>query len=209
MQHVRAVSHPVAQPVSYSNQSGSLPAAAEPHLSESQPYYGFKDDSAYEEPQSNNSLMSLTEGQTAVDQILGEDGVMAQQYDWHTYRRTQLQMAQQIVRAIAQKAEFMAEEGTGTGKTFAYLIPSLLMSSRVIVSTQTNALQDQLLGDVKTVETVLGRQLKVAVLKGRDKYLCIRRVKEAVRHPDLYSKAQTIKIRQISTDIDSRHLQSG
>ncbi len=88
-------------------------------------------------------------------------------------RSGQLEMAQAIAHAIEEQTTLIAEAGTGTGKTFAYLVPALLWGGKVIVSTGTKTLQDQLFRkDIPTVRAALGAPVTVALLKGRSNYVC-------------------------------------
>src|SRR5512142_3418639 len=83
-------------------------------------------------------------------------------------RPEQLALAEAVERALESGEHLLAEAGTGTGKSLAYLIPALDSGQRVVVSTATKALQEQLLTkDVPVAAAALGRELKVAVLKGR------------------------------------------
>jgi ATP-dependent DNA helicase DinG len=89
-------------------------------------------------------------------------------------------MAQQVAESLAGRATLIVEAGTGTGKTFAYLVPALLSGARILISTGTRALQDQLFTkDLPLVARALGRPAQVAVLKGRANYLCHRRLSQA------------------------------
>src|SRR5262245_66456761 len=82
-------------------------------------------------------------------------------------------MAGRVAGAIADSAVLVCEAGTGTGKTFAYLVPAILSGGKVIVSTGTKTLQDQLYRrDLPTVRDALGVPLTTALLKGRANYLC-------------------------------------
>src|SRR3546814_19530859 len=91
-------------------------------------------------------------------------------------------MARAVQQASAGRDTLVAEAGTGTGKTYAYLVPALLSGERVIISTGTKALQDQLyFRDLPKVRAVLGARLKTALLKGRAHYMCLYRNDPAVR----------------------------
>ena len=88
-------------------------------------------------------------------------------------RSQQVEMAEKIAAAIADNRMLVAEAGTGTGKTYAYLVPALLSGGKVIVSTGTKTLQDQLFNkDIPTVRAALKAPVKVALLKGRANYVC-------------------------------------
>jgi len=88
-------------------------------------------------------------------------------------RRQQLRMAERVVAALGNRETLAVEAGTGTGKTFAYLVPALLSGARVLISTGTRTLQDQLFTkDLPLVAAAIGRPARVALLKGRANYLC-------------------------------------
>src|SRR5581483_4484939 len=88
-------------------------------------------------------------------------------------RPVQAALAGEVERALACGQHLLAEAGTGTGKSLAYLVPALDSGLRVVVATATKALQEQLLTkDVPTAAAALGREVRVAVLKGRQNYLC-------------------------------------
>ncbi len=105
--------------------------------------------------------------------VFSPDGLLATSIPGYRLRPQQLEMAERIAAAIAANKVLVAEAGTGTGKTFAYLVPALLSGGKVIVSTGTKNLQDQLFAkDIPTVRKVLGSPVQVALLKGRANYLC-------------------------------------
>src|SRR6478735_4070082 len=105
-------------------------------------------------------------------ELLGPDGPFAHEVPNFTPRDCQQQMAEAVEEAIADMQVLIAEAGTGTGKTFAYLVPALQSGKRVIVSTGTKNLQDQLFHrDLPRVRGVLGARLKTSLLKGRANYL--------------------------------------
>lgn len=108
-----------------------------------------------------------------LDQIFSEQGPLAQAAQGYRLRPQQLAMAHAIAGAIEKHEVLVAEAGTGTGKTFAYLIPALLSGGKVIVSTGTKTLQDQLYNrDIPAVRAALQVQVSVAILKGRANYVC-------------------------------------
>ncbi|MBS1230322.1 MAG: helicase c2 [Proteobacteria bacterium] len=105
--------------------------------------------------------------------VFAPGGLLAASIPGYRARAQQVEMAQRIGEAIAQNKVLVAEAGTGTGKTFAYLVPALLSGGKVIVSTGTKNLQDQLFArDIPTVRQALGSPVKVALLKGRANYIC-------------------------------------
>ena len=105
--------------------------------------------------------------------VFAPGGLLADSIPGYRLRPQQLEMAERIAAAIAGNKVLVAEAGTGTGKTFAYLVPALLSGGKVIVSTGTKNLQDQLFSkDIPTVRKVLGAPVQVALLKGRANYVC-------------------------------------
>lgn len=101
------------------------------------------------------------------------DGPLARAIAGFTPRTQQTEMAERVAQAIADRSVLVVEAGTGTGKTYAYLVPALLCGAKVIVSTGTKTLQDQLYGrDLPTVRGALGVPVSIALLKGRANYLC-------------------------------------
>ncbi|MCL2829193.1 MAG: ATP-dependent DNA helicase [Betaproteobacteria bacterium] len=105
--------------------------------------------------------------------LFSSQGALAAAIPGYRPRAQQLEMAERIAAALAENRILVAEAGTGTGKTFAYLVPALLNGGKVIVSTGTKTLQDQLYNrDLPTVRAALQAPLKVALLKGRANYVC-------------------------------------
>ena len=108
-----------------------------------------------------------------LDLIFSDNGPLAQAAEGYRLRPQQLEMARSIAGAIENHEILVAEAGTGTGKTFAYLIPALLSGGKVIVSTGTKTLQDQLFNrDIPAVRAALQVPVTVAMLKGRANYVC-------------------------------------
>ena len=109
----------------------------------------------------------------SLSEVFSPDGPLASGIPGYRVRAQQIEMAERIATAIAGNQVLVAEAGTGTGKTFAYLVPALLSGGKVIVSTGTKNLQDQLFArDIPTVRKLLGVPVQVALLKGRANYLC-------------------------------------
>ena len=108
-----------------------------------------------------------------LDSFFSSSGALAQSVPGFRARSQQLAMAQTIADTIAGNRVLVAEAGTGTGKTFAYLVPALLAGGKVIISTGTKTLQDQLFNrDIPTVRAALKAPVIVALLKGRSNYVC-------------------------------------
>ncbi len=105
--------------------------------------------------------------------ILSEGGRLTTALSGYTARAAQISLATSIAKAICQQSTLVAEAGTGTGKTYAYLIPCLISNKKVIISTATKTLQDQLYNkDLPTLIKALGLGLQVQNLKGRANYIC-------------------------------------
>ena len=108
-----------------------------------------------------------------IDSFFSPEGPLARTVSGYCPRAQQLEMAQAIAETIAANSVLVAEAGTGTGKTFAYLVPALLGGGKVIISTGTKTLQDQLFNrDIPTVRAALKAPVTVALLKGRANYVC-------------------------------------
>ncbi|MGH8516064.1 MAG: ATP-dependent DNA helicase, partial [Panacagrimonas sp.] len=112
--------------------------------------------------------------------LFGPEGPLAQSIPGFTPRAVQTHMAQAVAEALDQADLRVIEAGTGTGKTFAYLVPALVAGRRVIVSTGTKNLQDQLFErDLPRLLDALRVPARTAMLKGRSNYLCVLRMKRA------------------------------
>jgi len=110
-------------------------------------------------------------------ELFGADGPLGRSLPGYAPRAEQAEMAEHVAAALEQRETLIVEAGTGTGKTFAYLVPALTSGRRVIVSTGTRALQDQLYHrDLPAICGALGRPVRVALLKGRANYLCRHRL---------------------------------
>lgn len=113
--------------------------------------------------------------------IFGPSGALAKRIEGFRHRTSQIEMAEKIEAAIDRAGVLIAEAGTGTGKTFAYLVPALRSGGKVIISTGTKTLQDQLFHrDIPTVIAALGIPVSTALLKGRANYVCLHHLEEAV-----------------------------
>jgi ATP-dependent DNA helicase DinG len=113
-------------------------------------------------------------------ELFGEEGPLAAAIPGFATRDEQIAMAEEVASTLRRQGRLIVEAGTGTGKTFAYLIPALLSGRRIIVSTGTRTLQDQLFHrDLPTVARAIGRPVRVALLKGRANYLCLHRLELA------------------------------
>jgi ATP-dependent DNA helicase DinG len=125
-------------------------------------------------------------GRGEYGRLLGPSGPLARVIEGFESRREQQLMADWVGETLAARGLLAIEAGTGTGKTFAYLVPALLSGRQVILSTGTRTLQDQLFNrDLPMVSQALGRPVRVALLKGRANYLCRHRLELAESMPQL------------------------
>src|SRR5690349_5802367 len=109
--------------------------------------------------------------------LLGAEGPLAGALPDFSPREQQQQLAAAVAHALEDMGVLVAEAGTGTGKTFAYLLPALLAGKRVLISTGTKTLQDQLYHrDLPALRAAVGMPVKTALLKGRANYLCRQRL---------------------------------
>jgi ATP-dependent DNA helicase DinG len=119
-----------------------------------------------------------------VEDVLGPEGRLATALPGYEHRADQLEMARAVERAIARRGYLVAEAGTGTGKTLAYLVPAVLSGRRVIVSTATKTLQEQIWGkDIPLLRDACALEFGAAYLKGRSNYYCLARGEEFARAP--------------------------
>jgi ATP-dependent DNA helicase DinG len=111
-----------------------------------------------------------------IDEFFGENGRLSTVLSGFEFREGQLIMARAVGRAFAERRPLMVEAGTGTGKTLAYLVPALFSGKKVVVSTGTINLQEQIIQkDVPIIERATSRAVNAVILKGRGNYLCLRR----------------------------------
>ncbi len=138
--------------------------------------------------------MSLAE---QVADVFTPQGPLARQVPTFRPRAQQTEMAVHIAGAIRADSACLVEAGTGTGKTYAYLVPAMLSGGKVVLSTGTKTLQDQLFErDIPTVREALGAPIRVALLKGRSNYVCLHHLERAHTEGRFLQKE------------DARHIQS-
>ncbi|MFT4257481.1 MAG: ATP-dependent DNA helicase [Pseudoxanthomonas sp.] len=131
-------------------------------------------------------------------EALSEGGALARQLDGFAPREAQLRLTEAIADAFDGRGVLLAEAGTGTGKTFAYLTPVLLSGMKTIISTGTRALQDQLYHrDLPRVRKALGTGHSSALLKGRANYLCKYRLEKARGEPRFTTREQIGQFQRI------------
>ena len=118
---------------------------------------------------------------TAVGEILGPGGLVARAIPGYEPRPSQLAMAERVAEALERRRPLLVEAGTGTGKTLAYLVPAILSGLKVVVSTGTKNLQEQIFKkDIPLLQELMPRPFTAACMKGVSNYLCLRRFHEHV-----------------------------
>src|SRR6266511_532296 len=122
--------------------------------------------------------------QATIAEVLGPEGRLARALPGYEHRADQLAMAHAVERALAERAYLVAEAGTGTGKTLAYLVPAVLSGRRIIILTATKTLQEQIWQkDLPLLRDACGLSFSAAYLKGRSNYYCLARGDEFARAP--------------------------
>jgi ATP-dependent DNA helicase DinG len=124
----------------------------------------------------------------SMQKYFGPEGILASKVQGFEFRQVQLKMAEAVFECFRSETPLMVEAGTGTGKTLAYLIPAMLSGKKVVVSTGTKTLQDQILdNDIPFLKKNIDPKLHAVCLKGRRNYLCRRRFLEFCYQPTLWS----------------------
>ncbi len=134
----------------------------------------------------------------ALERAFADGGALAQRVPGFRHRPQQVEMAQAILEAVEQNGVLVVEAGTGTGKTFAYLVPALIAGGKVIISTGTKTLQDQLFDrDLPAVREALASGATAALLKGRANYVCLYRLERAAHEARLATREEAAQLRRI------------
>ncbi len=135
----------------------------------------------------------------SLEAVFGAEGALSRAIPGYRMRRQQIEMAQAIALAMRDNSLLVAEAGTGTGKTFAYLVPALLSGGKVIISTGTKNLQDQLYNrDLPTVRDALQIPVSTALLKGRANYVCHHHLEVALSDGRFASREDVAQVHQIA-----------
>jgi len=135
-----------------------------------------------------------------IEQIFGPDGAIGESHPFYEYRPGQVQMALAVADAMENDSHLCVEAGTGTGKTLAYLLPAIFSAKRVVVSTATKNLQEQLFQkDIPFLERALKRKLSVCYMKGRANYLCLSRLDAIQKAEYLFSPHDPEYLKKIIT----------
>ncbi len=122
--------------------------------------------------------------QDDIEHLFADGGLLSQHVEHYSARSQQIEMAEKVSEALTNRETLIAEAGTGTGKTYAYLAPAILSGQKVFISTGTKNLQDQLFKkDLPKLREVLSAPIKAALLKGRSNYLCHYRLSLAETEP--------------------------
>src|ERR1700722_15190433 len=124
--------------------------------------------------------------EVTVEGIFGEGGLLASRHPGYEFRASQLAMAEVVDAAFQKHQHAVIEAGTGTGKTLAYLIPAIRSGRRVVISTATKSLQEQLFQkDIPFLQKYFAPNLKAALMKGRSNFLCRQKVQQMEGQPVL------------------------
>lgn len=135
----------------------------------------------------------------SLSDVFGPNGLLGKAITGYAPRESQLAMSEAIHRAIAVEAEIIIEAGTGTGKTFGYLIPIFLEQKKTIISTGTKNLQDQLFfKDIPVIKKLFNFPRKVELLKGRANYLCKHRLQRSLDDGRFSSRQQVTQLHIIN-----------
>lgn len=144
------------------------------------------------------SAQALIALKAETQQMLSSAGPLAAAIEGFQEREGQLEMAQAIVQAIVSQENLLVEAGTGIGKTFAYLVPALLSQTKVIVSTGTRHLQDQLVTkDLPILLDALPIKPRSMMLKGRSNYLCLQRLEATQRSASVVARRHAAELEAI------------
>ncbi len=147
--------------------------------------------------------------QSDLAHLFGPQGPLAARIADFRHRDSQVEMATKIESAINRSGVLIAEAGTGTGKTFAYLVPALRSGGKVVISTGTKTLQDQLFHrDIPMVIAALGIPVKTALLKGRANYVCLHHL-EAAAADGRFTQREDVKHIQTIRRFANRSLDGG
>jgi len=133
-----------------------------------------------------------------LNEAFAPGGALARRLPGFSARESQIEMAQAVGNAIETQSALVVEAGTGTGKTFAYVVPALLSGRRVLLSTATKTLQDQLFNkDLPLVREALGVPVNVALLKGRQNYVCHFHLERALKEARLPSPREVDHLQKV------------
>ena len=134
----------------------------------------------------DDTVQSSADEQISLSDFFGHDGPLEREHPQYEFRAGQVEMAEAVEQTFEERRHLIVEAGTGTGKTLAYLLPALRSGRKVIVSTGTKALQEQLISkDIPFLESCLGRPIRACTMKGRSNYLCRQKLYDIADQPIL------------------------
>lgn len=134
-----------------------------------------------------------------IEKVFEKSGPLSKQFDHYEQRRSQIEMAKRVMEALTRDNKIMIEAGTGTGKTFAYLIPALLSGKKVVLSTGTKNLQDQIFfKDLTVLRSLFPIPIKAVLMKGKENYLCQYRFANFSLNPLIFEREELDYINQIN-----------
>lgn len=149
-------------------------------------------------PDASSDAARIERLRRRVAAAFGADGVLSAAVGGFVPRDSQREFALAVLDTIVERGTLIAEAGTGTGKTFAYLVPALIAGGKVLVSTGTKALQDQVFRkDLAVLRAALDPSLEIALLKGRQNYVCLHRLDAAQREGMLPARQDVVHLRAI------------
>ena len=126
----------------------------------------------------------------SIENILGPDGILAGNLKGFEFRPSQLQMALDLAESMEKKIPALVEAGTGTGKTFGYLVPVVLSGKKTVISTGTKNLQEQIyFKDIPLLRNAARMKIDAVIMKGRKNYLCLHRYRQFFAQPSLLNSA--------------------
>ena len=133
-------------------------------------------------------MKELQDLELMIESILDQEGTLARMFSNYEFRPEQIRMSKAVAASLVNETPLLVEAGTGTGKTMAYLIPAICSGQKIVVSTGTKNLQEQIyLKDIPLLSQLIPRKFLVCNVKGRGNYLCQRRWKEFLHHARLGS----------------------
>jgi len=146
-------------------------------------------------------------GRQSLDRIFGPQGWLARHHPKYEYRPSQLEMAEDVESALENRRHLIVEAGTGTGKTLAYLVPIIQSGRRVVISTGTKNLQEQLFFKDIPFLTKLFPKIHATLMKGRQNYLCRQKLYDIEKQPVLNGMEEIDQYAQIRAW--ERHTETG
>jgi ATP-dependent DNA helicase DinG len=130
----------------------------------------------------------MREQSPSIEEILGANGLLERNLDSFEYRPSQVEMAKMVWKGLHNEAVVVVEAGTGTGKTFGYLVPLILSGKKAIISTRTKNLQEQIVfKDIPLLRKATGLKFDILLMKGRRNYLCLHRYHQFFSQASLWT----------------------